>query len=192
MHTTIQHPTAHASTAPAPFGALGGTHWIESLRDGTPVLIRPLAAQDREREEDFIKRLSPDARRSRFLGDFKEASPALLDQLMNIDDQHQMAFVALAHDDGLLREVGVSRYCATDDDQRGECAVTVAEDWQQRGLGVLLMRHLIDRARKHGFRQLFSIDAADNVPMRELANYLGFQRRRDPEDASLVIHTLDL
>lgn len=192
MQTTHQPPTAHASTVTAPFGALAGTHWIESLRDGTPVLIRPLAAQDRAREEDFIQRLSPAARRLRFLGVFKTASPTLLDQLMKTDDPQAMAFVALAHDDGQLREVGISRYSATDDAQRGECAVTVAEDWQQRGLGALLMRHLIDCARRHGYRQLFSIDAADNEPMRELAHYLGFQRRRDPGDAALVIHTLEL
>jgi len=37
-----------------------------------------------------------------------------------------------------------------------------------------------------------SLDAADNEAMRDLANYLGFHRRRDPDDSSQVIHTLDL
>jgi len=68
----------------------------------------------------------------------------------------------------------------------------VADDWRQRGLAVLLMRRLIDIARKNGFHTMFSIDAAENEPMRELAGYLGFQRRIDPDDATQVIHTLDL
>ncbi len=171
---------------------LSGTHWIESLADGTRVLIRPLRPEDREREEDFIHRLSPDSRRFRFLGGFKEASPELIKQLMDVDYDKRMAFVALAHDNGKLREVGVSRYSATDEPGHCECAVTVADDWRQRGLGVLLMRHLIDLARRNGFKVMTSLDTADNEAMRDLASYLGFHRRLDPGDSSQVIHTLDL
>jgi GNAT superfamily N-acetyltransferase len=103
-----------------------------------------------------------------------------------------MAFVALVHENGALREIGISRYSATSDGKRCECAVTVADEWQGRGLGVLLMRHLVDIARRNGFKQMFSVDAADNQAMRDLASYLGFSRRLDPEDSALVIHSLDL
>lgn len=171
---------------------LEGTHWIDRLRDGTVVLIRPLRPEDRELEEDFLQAMSPDAKRLRFLCSFREASPELVDQLMDIDYDKRMAFLALAHEDGHLREVGVSRYSASPDGTRCECAVTVAEHWRHRGLAVLLMRHLIDVARKHGFRQMYSIDAADNQAMQELAAYLGFERSLDPGDATQVIHTLDL
>ena len=175
-----------------PFGALTGTHWIESLNDGTRVLLRPLREEDRGREKIFIERLSLESRRFRFMDSFKKASPALLDQLLNVDNVQQVALIALAHDDGELREVGISRYGTTGKDKQCECAVTVADDWRHRGLGVLLMRHLISQARQNGFRQMVSFDAADNEPMNELANYLGFRSRRDPEESTQVIHTLDL
>ena len=189
------HSRPHAGADDASaihFEQLGGSHWIESLADGTRVLIRPLREEDREREEDFIHRLSPDSRRFRFMGGFKEASPQLINQLMDVDYDQRMAFVALAHEDGKLREVGVSRYSATDGQGQCECAVTVADDWRQRGLGVLLMRHLIDLARRNGYQQMISLDAADNEAMRDLASYLGFHRRLDPGDSSQVTHTLDL
>lgn len=184
--------TPAAATQAFPLAALEGTHWIDHLRDETPVLIRPLRPEDRQREEAFVHALSPDARRLRFMGTFKEASPELIDQLMDVDDDQRMAFVALAHEDGELREVGVSRYSAATDRIRCECAVTVAEGWRHRGLAVLLMQHLIDEARRHGFRQMFSIDAADNEPMRELAHHLGFNRSIDADDGSVAIHTLTL
>jgi GNAT superfamily N-acetyltransferase len=184
-------PTGHSS-AEANFPKIAGDHWIETLNDGSHVLIRPIQAEDRERESDFIERLSPAARHFRFLGEMREASPQLLDQLVNVDYHKTMAFVALVHDNGVLREVGVSRYAASGDDKHCECAVTVADDWQHRGLAVVLMRHLIGVARRNGFRQMFSIDAAANEPMRELAHYLGFHRQRDPGDATQVVHTLDL
>ncbi len=191
------HPTPPSSTSPPSLPpekheALEGTHWIEALRDGTRVLIRPLRPEDREREEEFIARLSHESRRFRFLADFKTATPAMLKQLMDLHYPDQMAFVALAHDNGKLREVGVSRYAASDDNTRCECAVTVADDWRHRGLGVLLMEHLIQIARRNHFTQMFSIDSAGNEPMHELAHHLGFTRQRDPDDSSQVIHTLAL
>jgi GNAT superfamily N-acetyltransferase len=171
---------------------LAGTHWIDRLQDGTPVLIRPLRAEDREREEDFIRRLSPETRRLRFLGDFRQASPALIDQMMKVDFPRKVAFVALLHEDGKLREIGVSRYAATTGERQCECAVTVADDWQHRGLGVLLMRHLINVARSNGFKRMFSIDDASNESMRQLADFLGFRRELCPDDAACAMHTLDL
>jgi GNAT superfamily N-acetyltransferase len=185
-------PSTQPPFPESPALGLAGDHWIETLQDGSHVLVRPIRPEDRERENEFIKRLSPSSRHFRFLGEIREASPELLKQLVDVDYQKSMAFVALVHDDGMLREVGVSRYCASDDESHCECAVTVADDWQHRGLGVLLMRHLIGVARRNGFRKMFSIDSASNEPMRELAEYLGFQRRRDPNDASQVIHSLDL
>ncbi|SFS13925.1 Acetyltransferase (GNAT) domain-containing protein [Dyella sp. OK004] len=188
MTTPSTQPPGTDTTTPL----LTGEHWIETLNDGSHVLVRPIRPEDRERESHFIERLSPESRHFRFLGEIREANPALLDQLVNVDYKKSMAFVALVHDNGELREVGVSRYSASGDDQHCECAVTVADDWQHRGLGVALMRHLIGVARHNGFRQMFSMDAASNEPMRDLAKYLGFDRKRDPQDAAQVIHSLDL
>ena len=150
------------------FAAVEGDHWVESLDDGRHVLIRPLREEDRERERQFINRLSPATRHFRFLGEIKEASPALLDQLMDIDYQQSMAFVALVHEDGELREVGISRYAACCEEGQCECAVTIADDYQGLGLDAVLMRHLIDVARRNGFRQMYSVDSAANRAMRDL------------------------
>jgi len=183
--------TATAPSTPSPT-LLEGTHWIDRLRDGTVVLIRPLRPEDRGREEAFVRALSPETKRLRFLCTFREAAPALLDQLMDVDEAERMAYIALAHEDGQLREVGVSRYSASGDGARCECAVTVADDWRHRGLAVSLMRHLIDMARKQGFRQMVSLDAADNHAMQELAAYLGFTRSLDPGDPTQALHVLAL
>lgn len=192
MSTPTQPNPTHAGDFSAFPDALTGDHWIEKLRDGTTVLIRPLREEDREREIAFVSRLSHQARRLRFLGDFRQLSAAQVQQLMDIDYDKRMAFVALVHDQGELREIGVSRYGATTDERTCECAVTVADDWQNRGLGVLLMRHLIDFARRNGFKRMISIDAASNEGMRDLASYLGFHREMDLADSSQVIHTLAL
>jgi len=186
-----QAPTVQ-TRASKPLPALGGDHWIESLSDGTRVLVRPLRPEDREFEVEFIERLSPEARRFRFLCDFKEPSKSLLDELMKVDYTHEMAFVALVHDNGHLREIGVSRYATSGDGQQCECAVTVADEWRHRGLASLLMHHLIDVARKNGLRKMFTIEDPANEAMRELAGHLGFRCGAEPDDPRLVRYTLDL
>ena len=99
---------------------------------------------------------------------------------------------AVVPDEGRERIVGVSRYSANESGSQCECAVTVSDDWQNKGLGTLLMRHLIEVARSRGIQRMMSIDSAENARMQDLANYLGFETRVDPDDASQVIHELEL
>ncbi|ERO60540.1 hypothetical protein P308_13730 [Pseudomonas piscis] len=93
-----------------PFPAQQGQYWIDALSDGSHVLIRPLRPQDRQREKAFIENLSPITRHQRFLGEVKEVGDQLLDQLMDVGTAQRVAYVALVHDNGELREVGISRY----------------------------------------------------------------------------------
>ncbi|WCM54014.1 GNAT family N-acetyltransferase [Pseudomonas sp. WJP1] len=181
----------HNDRAAAAYAAVDGQYWIEALKDGRHVLIRPLAQKDREREYAFIKRLSPESRHMRFLAQVNEPGAALLDQLMDTDNQQRVAFIALAHDNGELVEIGVSRYAATGEHEC-ECAVTVADDWTHLGLGLLLMAHLIKAARRNGYHQMYSVDAASNIPMRDLAKVLHFETYNDPQDSRQVIHRLYL
>lgn len=161
-----------------------------SLRDGSHVIVRPITPDDADRERRFIEALSPQSRRYRFLGQIAHPSDALIEQLTDIDFVHDVAFIALA-DDG-EREVGVARYSTSADGSRCECAGAVADDFQGRGLGTVLMQRLIELARAAGIREMVSVDIAENAAMRDLALALGFTRSPDPDDASQVIHRLKL
>lgn len=166
--------------------------WTETLLDRSEVLIRPLQPQDREAERAFIEGLSLEARRFRFLGQVASPSEALIDQLTNVDFQHDAAFAATAAEDSRERIVGVARFCLDSSGTSCECAVTVADEWRERGLGTTLMRHLVEVARERGIRTMYSMDSAENIAMSDLARHLGFVSRVDPEDSTQVIHTLAL
>jgi len=185
--------TALDTLAHPPFPAQQGQYWIDALNDGSHVLIRPLRPQDREREKAFIENLSPATRHQRFLGEIKEVGEQLLNQLMDVGTPQRVAYVALVHDNGELREVGISRYAQVDEQPlHCEFAVTIADEWQGKGLGALLMQHLIDEARNNGFQQMYSVDSAANYSMRRLAKQLGMRSAIDPDDATQVIHSLSL
>jgi GNAT superfamily N-acetyltransferase len=186
---------ARKSAAPKSRRAAAGNEllrWVDTLRDGTHVIIRPIRKEDAELERSFIKRLSPESRRMRFLGQIREPSDEMLHRLTDIDYRKEMAFIALVHRDGQTLEIGVARYSTSADGKFCECAVTVSDEWHHKGLASLLMHHLIDVARTRGIRTMVSYDAIDNGQMRELATFLGFRRTADPADSGMVVHSLTL
>lgn len=166
--------------------------WSETLRDHSDVLIRPITKQDKAGERDFIEGLSDEAKRYRFLGQIGSPSDLMLERFTDIDYVHDMAFVAVVQDGASEHIVGVSRYGTDPSGERCECAVTVSDDWQDKGLGTTLMRHLIEFARKQGVHTMYSMDSAENVAMNDLARFLGFRTRPDPDDGNQVIHELAL
>jgi N-acetylglutamate synthase-like GNAT family acetyltransferase len=167
------------------------SHWHEILRDGTRVLIRPIGKDDVVLERAFLEGLSPESRECRFLGQMN-FSDDMIRRFTDIDYRRDMAFVALRHEAGEKREIGVSRFCMSDDGTSCECAVAVADEWQGRGLGDVLMRHLIEVARQRGIKRMFSVDSAADRQMRDLAASLGFERKIDHDYPSEVIHSLAL
>jgi GNAT superfamily N-acetyltransferase len=143
-------------------------------------------------EGEFVRNLSMETKHYRFLGGVKELSPAELKRLCDVDGRHSMAFVAIVQKNGHETEIGVSRYAECPDEGVGEMAVTIADAWQHKGLGELLVKRLITYAKTHGVKQLYSVELADNTAMRQLAGELGMSTRRDPDDANQVIYSLTL
>ena len=165
--------------------------WDAVLYDGQPVQIREIRNDDVELERRFIERLSPTSRRFRFLGTLVSPGDNLLRQLVVLDPSRDVALIALIKDGAEQSEIGVARLSKEADDTC-EFAVTVSDEWHKKGLGTLLMQHLICSAIDRGIKSMHSIDAADNEPMREFAARLGFRRTVHPLDATLVVHRLDL
>jgi hypothetical protein len=71
---------------------------------------------------------------------------------------------------------GVGRYAAyADEPGRSKFAITVADDWQGRGIGSALSRRLLIRAREEGVRVVEAIALADNRAALSLLRGLGFR-----------------
>ena len=167
-------------------------HWVEKLADGTPVLIRPLREEDHARDKRFLSTIAYETRRFRFIAGLSGGLPSLDPLRMPVDYHQRMAYIALAHVEGKLVQVGVSRYAGIPGSQQCECAVAVDEAWQRKGLGRRLMTHLIDAARSNGYPCMVSRDLANNYAMHRLTKALGFTSRYLGGDVSEILHELDL
>lgn len=156
------------------------------LRDGTRVWIRPIAPEDAQREQLFVRGLSPESRYFRFMNTIRELSPEMLDSFTHPDPAREIALVAITRDLLDPRQIGVAR-CVRADAQAdsAEFAIVVADEWQGKGLGSLLMRELIAAARARGLRRLEGWVLATNHAMLELMRALGFEAGGAPDDARM-------
>ena len=145
---------------------------VAHTTDGIPYRIRPIQADDAERERDFIRALSPESRYQRFMHNLREPGDALIARLVQVDYLRTMALVAVAGDGAAERIIATAQYAA-DNDRECEFAVVVADDWQCRGVGTTLVPLLFDYAARAGFETIYGTILADNVRMIELAQWLG-------------------
>jgi len=120
------------------------------LRDGSTVVIAPMAEDHAEGLVRFHRRLSPDTVYRRFFTFHPELTPGEVEWFTHVDHQRREAFVALA--DGDI--VAVARFDRGPDPATAEVAFVVADEWQCRGLGTLLFDHLAGRAWALGVRTL--------------------------------------
>jgi RimJ/RimL family protein N-acetyltransferase len=154
--TTLQdcHPAG-----PADGGPVG-------LRDGSMVRIRPVRGTDAPLIADLFARLSAHSRRMRFLTAKTRLTGAELRHLTDVDHRDHEALLALSCDG---RAAGVARYIRdTRDPLAAELAVTVADDWQGRGLGTALLARMSERAQEEGLHRLTALVAAENAAMAGL------------------------
>jgi RimJ/RimL family protein N-acetyltransferase len=142
---------------------------IERLPDGAQVLIRPIRADDKRMLADGLRRLSPESAQRRFLTPKRSFSRTELRYLTEVDGRDHVALVAEYPAAPVRRLIAVGRFVRLHDDgEAAEVAVTVADEWQARGLGSLLGKHLAHSARNRGIRRFTATMSSDNVPAHRL------------------------
>jgi GNAT superfamily N-acetyltransferase len=152
---------------------------IELLADGAPVLIRPIRADDKRMLSDGLRSLSDDSVQRRFLAPKRSFSRTELRYLTEVDGRDHVALVAEYPAEPVRRLIAVARFVRlSDDPEAAEVAITVADDWQRRGLGSLLAARLAEEARRLGIRRFTAPMAADNLPAHRLMGKLADQLER--------------
>jgi acetyltransferase len=160
-------------------------------RDGHLVTIRPIQAEDREIEVEFVRGLSAKAKYMRFFTVIKDLTPQLLDRFTRVDFPDEMAFIATVDSGSGEQEIGVARYVPGGIPGVAEFAVVVADAWQGHGVGRELMRHLIMVAEDAGFKRIEGAVLKANTNMLHFCRELGFVISRCEDDPQLVVAAKD-
>jgi RimJ/RimL family protein N-acetyltransferase len=152
------------------------------LPDGSTLVIRPIEPDDRDLLRAGFDRLSDHSRYMRFQAPLASLSDQQLAYLTDVDHHDHEALLAIAPDDGGEEIVGVARFVRVSD-AVAECAVVVADHWQNRGVGTELLDRLVERAREEHVERFTALVLAENTEALRLLERLGdtVQRRVGPQ-----------
>jgi GNAT superfamily N-acetyltransferase len=122
--------------------------YVEVLKDGHRLLVRPVRMSDEEALQDLFYALSNESARQRFLA-HKSAYPrAEMQKLVDADYVETFGLVASNPDTGEL--VAMARYDMDPATRFGDIAFAIRDDWQRRGVGSRLMQRMLEAARANG------------------------------------------
>ena len=144
------------------------------LRNGVPVLIRPVTPADRPLLEMGFAHLSDRSRYFRFLRPVERLSDDDLDRLVDTDGPDHLAIGALDLSGSEREPIGIARCIRLPHDPTSaEFAVTVIDSHQGLGLGSLLVGTLAASAVKAGVTGFVALVHAANAPMLQILRELG-------------------
>jgi RimJ/RimL family protein N-acetyltransferase len=140
------------------------------LRDGARVRIRPIRPEDEPGLHALYERLSEHSAYQRFFTVLKRLPPDWVHFLANVDYRRRLALVAEINANGQPELVGVGRYESSPgiSDDTPELAFVVADRWQGKGLGTILLREVLAAAVARGYRRFRAYVLADNTRMLDL------------------------
>lgn len=151
-----------------------------TLRDGTPVLLRPILPEDKAELLDGFRRLSPQSRYRRFLSPVDELTEEQLRDLTELDYVDHFAWVAFDPNATGRPGMGVARYVRVPGEPEvAEAAVTVVDDYQGRGLGTLLLEALGAVALQNGITRFRGYALEENRAILEVLEGLGASTEHD-------------
>lgn len=145
-----------------------------TLRDGTPVLLRPVIPEDRERIQKGMVALSRESRYFRFFTTAARLSDQQLHYFSEVDHQNHVAWVTLDLSHPKHPGLGIARFVLTKEEPTvAEMAFVVIDAYQHQGLGTILLAVLYLMAEARGVRVLRSILIGENTSVSNWLRNLG-------------------
>jgi RimJ/RimL family protein N-acetyltransferase len=144
------------------------------LKDGTRVLLRPELSTDTEMLWEMFSTLSKASRD-------KLVEPVTRERIeswtSDIDYERNLPILAVVNDGQRTRVVGsgsLSFYASAANRHKAELGITVHDDYQNRGLGTVMIGHLLRIARQKGLRKVFLLVNTDNRQAIHVYEKCGF------------------
>ena len=151
------------------------------LRDGRSIYLRALRTDDQHCLLELFSQLSPRSVYFRFFRFKKWLTEGELAQFTNLDFVKEAALIAAFRDGDRERIIGVGRYVALEENdgpRRAEVAFAVADAFQGKGVGTLLLEHLAVIARRNGIAEFGADVLEENSRMIEVITSIGFRVER--------------
>ncbi|HJT87537.1 MAG TPA: GNAT family N-acetyltransferase, partial [Bryobacteraceae bacterium] len=157
-----------------------------TMKDGTPVTIRPIRPEDEPAMVHFHEGLSERSVYYRYFHMMNLEQRVRHERLMRtcfIDYDQEMALVAERRNpQGEPEILGVARMTKIHGVNEAEVAIVVADQWQGRGLGKELMARMLIIGSDEKFELLIAEILPDNTDVIRICEKLGFTLKHTLDD----------
>jgi len=150
---------------------------VEVLRDGSVFEVRALKPADRADLLAALSRTSTQSLFRRFFSVRRNFTEDEVERFTNVDFADHVALLAIVKENGRPAIAGGGRYIMVRPGE-AEMAFAVIDQYQSRGIGLALLKHLIAIARTSGVRRLTADVLPENAAMLKVFERSGFRRRR--------------
>ena len=185
-HSLVLHsvrPYAHLAIRPYPDEFVT----TRRLKDGTPVVLRPIKPEDEPMWHELLGSCSTQSIWFRFSYLFKKTTHEMASRYCFIDYDREMGIVAEVEEEGERKLIGVGRLVADADHETAEYAVIVVDRWHGHGLGGLLTDYCLEVAKRWGVRNVVAETSKDNVRMLATFRNRGFKMDEDRDQEVVMV-----
>ncbi len=158
-----------------------------TMQDGTRVTIRPIRPEDEPLMVKFHETLSERSVYFRYFHAMQLTQRIAHDRLTRIcfiDYEREMALVVLRNTAQTAESeiLGVGRLTKIQGSGEGEFAILVSDNWHHHGLGVELLKRLVDIGRDEKLIRIFGDILPENHDMLRVCDKLGFRHKYSAEE----------
>lgn len=136
--------------------------------------VRPIRPEDAPLLEEMFSVLSLTSVYYRFFNIMKRLPHHMLARYTQIDYDREIAMVAIDSSGGSEKMLGVSRVIADGSMKSAEFAVVVADQWQGKGIGAVLLSRCLDFAQSKNIQKIWAVVMPGNTKMLAMAKKMNF------------------
>ena len=137
-------------------------------KTGLELFLRPIKVSDEPLLRDLMHGLSDKSLYRRFFTKWRAMLEGQLPELAIVDYERAMAIAVIPMKNGMLEKeefIGVGRYYINPEKHTAVIAFAVRDDYQNQGIGQVLLSCLTDLARRQGLLGFTATILADNETM---------------------------
>ena len=141
-----------------------------TLQDGTQLLFRSVLPTDTPLVRDMFYALSQETIHYRFTQNLKQLPKKQFQDFVFVNTRGDVAIVATIPEAHGEEIIGIGRYYLDQKTNHAEVAFVVRDDWQNKKVGSLLLKHLISVAKRNGIKGFTAEVLRSNIAMQAVFN----------------------
>ena len=157
------------------------------MKDGTPIVIRPIRPEDEPLMVDFHHSLSEESVYLRYFHMIALGQRVAHDRLTRIcfnDYDREIALVAEYQDPQTTTRkiLGLGRLSKVMGTDGAQFSMLISDDYQRRGLGTELLRRLVHVGREEGLKRITAEILLENIGMQAVCEKLKFHLKHSASE----------